>query len=132
MPVPTVQVGCIVTLAVGGGGALTMISIVAGVAHRSVGVKVYVIVPVFAVLIAAGLQVPVKPLIEVVGNAGGVLFWQSGPIWVNAGAPGTGLTTREVAAETHPVAVSLTVTWYVPGARLANVAVGTYAVPLML
>ena len=28
---------------------------------------------------------PVIPLVEVVGSVGGVLFWQSGPIAVNAG-----------------------------------------------
>ena len=54
--------------------AVTLIFIVAGAAHGSGEVKVYVVVPVFAVLIAAGLQVPVKPLIEVAGRAGGALF----------------------------------------------------------
>jgi hypothetical protein len=28
----------------------------------------------------AGLQVPAMPLVETDGRAGGVLFWQSGPI----------------------------------------------------
>ena len=36
-------------------------------------------------LIVAGLHVPVMPLVDVVGNAGAVLFWQIGAIGVNAG-----------------------------------------------
>ena len=42
-------------------------------------------VPVTAVLITAGLQVPVIPLFETFGNAGGAEFWQSGPTCVNVG-----------------------------------------------
>ena len=38
-----------------------------------------------AVLIVPGLHVPVMPLLDVVGNTGAVLFWQSGPIGVNVG-----------------------------------------------
>ena len=33
----------------------------------------------------AGLHVPVIPLLDVVGNAGAVLFWHSGAIDVNDG-----------------------------------------------
>ena len=43
------------------------------------------VLPRVAVLIVAGLHVPVIPLLDVVGNAGAVLFWQSGPICVNVG-----------------------------------------------
>ena len=39
-----------------------------------VGVNVYVLLPATAVLIVAGLHVPVIPLLEVPGNAGAVLF----------------------------------------------------------
>ena len=64
----------------------TVISIVAVDAHcPEPGVKVYVVVPVEAVLIVEGLQVPGTPLVEVAGKAGGVLFWQSGPMGVKAG-----------------------------------------------
>ena len=42
-------------------------------------------VPDTVVLITFGLQVPVMPLVEVFGNAGGTLFWHSGPICVNVG-----------------------------------------------
>ena len=41
--------------------------------------------PVVAVLIVAGLQVPVILLVEVAGNTGGVEFWLSGPICVKVG-----------------------------------------------
>ena len=43
------------------------------------------VLPRVAVLIVAGLHVPVIPLLDVVGNAGAVLFWQSGAICVNVG-----------------------------------------------
>ena len=45
----------------------------------------YVVVPMVAVLMVAGLHVPVMPLVDVAGNAGAVLFWHSGPICVNVG-----------------------------------------------
>jgi hypothetical protein len=35
--------------------------------------------------IVAGLQVPVIPLVEVVGRAGSILFWHNGPMAVNRG-----------------------------------------------
>jgi hypothetical protein len=44
-----------------------------------------VVVPAVAVLIVAGLHVPVMPFVELAANSGAVEFWQSGPIWVNAG-----------------------------------------------
>ena len=56
-------------------GALTVMFIVNKVAHGpGPGVKVYVLVPAAAVLIAAGLHVPVIPFEEVRGSVGGVLF----------------------------------------------------------
>jgi len=65
---------------------LTVMLSVAVVAHCPAdGVKVYVVVPAIAVLMVAGLQVPVIPLLDVVCNTGAVLFWQSGPIAVNVG-----------------------------------------------
>ena len=55
-------------------GSIVMLS-VAVIAHCPTdGVNVYVVVPAVAVLIVAGLHVPVMPLFEVVGNAGAVLF----------------------------------------------------------
>ena len=65
--------------------AVITISIVVTVAQGSVGVNVYVVVPVVAVLIVAGFHVPANPLLEVEGNDGAALFWHSGPICVNVG-----------------------------------------------
>ena len=63
-----------------------VISIVATAAHcPAAAVNVYVVVPMADVLITAGLHVPVMPLLDVVGNAGAVLFWHNGPICVNVG-----------------------------------------------
>jgi hypothetical protein len=45
----------------------------------------YLVVPAVEVLIIPGFQVPCIPFVEVSGNAGAVLFWQSGPIWLNVG-----------------------------------------------
>jgi hypothetical protein len=41
-------------------------------------------VPIVTVLIVSGFQVPVIPLFDVPGRVGADVFWQSGPIWVNA------------------------------------------------
>jgi hypothetical protein len=54
---------------------LIVTAIVVGVPHcPELGVNVYVVVPTVAVLIAAGFQVPVIPLVDVVGNAGAMAF----------------------------------------------------------
>lgn len=42
-------------------------------------------IPVVAVLITAGLQVPLMPLLDVTGNAGAAAFTQSGPMAVKVG-----------------------------------------------
>ena len=52
-------------------------------------------------LIVAGLHVPVIPLFDVVGKAGGVLFWHNGPIAVNVGVICGFTTTVSVAAIAH-------------------------------
>jgi hypothetical protein len=44
-----------------------------------------VFVPITEVFIIAGFHVPVIPLLDVAGNAGAVLFWQSGAMVVNVG-----------------------------------------------
>jgi hypothetical protein len=66
-----------VTLSVGGhvivGKAFTVTVIVAFIEHAAAGVNVYVVDPADAVLIVAGLHVPVIPLFEVVGRASGVV-----------------------------------------------------------
>jgi hypothetical protein len=54
---------------------LTVMVSVAFIAHcPASGVKVYVVVPAVAVLMVAGLHVPVIPLLDVVGRTGAVLF----------------------------------------------------------
>ena len=54
---------------------LMVIFTVAVVAHwPAVGVKMHELVPAFAVLMIAGFQVPVTPLLEVVANAGALEF----------------------------------------------------------
>ena len=56
-------------------------------------------------LIVAGFHVPVIPLIEVRGKAGGVLFRHSGPIAVKVGAVPAIVTIAMVVTEAHwPVA----------------------------
>ena len=78
------------------------ILIVAVVPHCPVaGVKVYVVVPTVAVLIVAGFHVPVMLLLEEVGKTGGVLFWQSGPIWVNVGVTLLVITILIVVTVAH-------------------------------
>jgi hypothetical protein len=64
---------------------LITMSIVTVAAHDTDGVNVYTVVPVVAVFIVAGVQVPVTPLLLVAGSAGAVAFWHSGPTWVNVG-----------------------------------------------
>ena len=54
---------------------LTVILIDVMLAHcPAPGVKVYVVVPTVAVLIVAGLHVPVIPFVEVVGKVGAAAF----------------------------------------------------------
>ena len=61
-------------------------SMVPTAAHcPTVGVNVYVIVPTAAVLIVAGVHVPVIPFVEVKGKTGAALFRHSGPIAVKIG-----------------------------------------------
>ena len=47
--------------------------------------------PTVAVLMIAGLQVPLMPLFELAGSVGAALFRQSGPIALN-----TGVTLEEI------------------------------------
>ena len=65
------------------------------------GVNVYVAVPDVEVVIVAGLHVPVMPFVEVVGSAGGVLFWHNGPSCVKVGATPEETTIFIVAVDPH-------------------------------
>ena len=61
----------------------------------------YVAVPTATVLIVAGDHVPVIPLVDVVDNAGAVLFRQSGPIATKAGVMLPVVVISMVAAAAH-------------------------------
>jgi hypothetical protein len=82
-------------------GSMVMSSVVTIPHCPAPGVKVYVVVPVVAVLIVAGFQVPVIPLLEVVGKTGAALFWQSGPIASNVGATWSPMVILKVAVVPH-------------------------------
>ena len=49
----------------------------------------------------AGLHVPLIPLLDVEGNVGAVLFWQSGPIAVNVGVTCGLMVMLNVAVIAH-------------------------------
>ena len=57
--------------------------------------------PAVDVLIVAGLHVPGMPLFDVVGNAGAVEFWHSGPIAVNVGVICGSMVTVSVWIVAH-------------------------------
>ena len=83
-------------------GIIVISSVVAAVAHcPAAGVKVYVVVPATVVLIVAGLQVPVMPLLDVAGKAGAAAFTQSGPMIVNTGEICASMITFIVAVLAH-------------------------------
>ena len=96
---------------VGVTGAVTVISSVeVAVAHcPTAGVNVYVEVPTEAVLITAGLQVPVMLFVEVKGNEGAVLFWHSGPTAANAGVICVATVISIVAVAAHCPAAGVNV-----------------------
>ena len=93
--------------AVGAGVAFTVIVIVAVFEHcPAVGVNVYVVV---VVLFNAGNQVPVMPLLDVVGKADNVAPEQIGATAVNVGVV-LGLTvTVKVVVVAHCPAVGVNV-----------------------
>jgi len=94
-------------------------------------VNVYVVVPAIAVLIVAGLHVPVTPLLDVVGNAGAAEFWQSGPIAVNVGVS-CGLTVMvSVAVVAQLPAAGVNVYEVVPAVVVLMVA-GLHVPPMPL
>ena len=110
---------------------LMVMSIVAVVAHPDVaGVNVYVVVPVADVLIVEGLQVPVILLFDVVGNAGAVEFWQSGPGGVNVGVTLPLMVISIVAVVAQPGVDGVKVYVVVPIADVLIVA--GFQVPVIL
>ncbi len=67
------------------------------------------VVPTVAVLIVAGLQVPVILLVDVVGSAGAVAFWHNGPICANAGVTLVLMVISIVAVAPHCPALGVKV-----------------------
>ena len=63
--------------------------------------KVYDLVPAVEVLIVAGFQMPVIPLVEVSGRAGAVLFWQTAPMALNTGVIWLLMVTDIVVVTAH-------------------------------
>ncbi len=89
-------------LNVGVTSVVTSTSSVTTAAHCPAdGVNVYVFVPGSEVLIVAGFQVPVMPLVDVAGNAGAVEDWHSGPIAAKVGVPRPLTTIAIVVAVPH-------------------------------
>lgn len=81
--------------------AVTVTVNVVGKAHCPVfGVKVYVVVAVL--LIMAGLQVPVKPFNDVVGNTGAVLPLQMGAMAAKVGRVDAIVKLRQPGGATFP------------------------------
>jgi acetyl-CoA carboxylase carboxyltransferase component len=71
-------------------------------------------VPVAEVLINAGVQVPVMPLLDIAGNTGAVEFKQSGPMAVKTGVICTSMVIFNVAVVAHWPAVGVKVYVVVP------------------
>jgi len=81
---------------------LTTTFMVVTLAHcPAVGVKVYVVVPALAVLIAEGDHVPVMLFVDVVAKVAGVAPTQYGPSAVNAGVVFALTTTFIVVVVAH-------------------------------
>ena len=81
-------------------------------------------------MIVAGLHVPVMLLLEVVGRAGAVLFWQRGPICVNVGVALLVITILIVAVVAHCPVAGVKVYVVVPGVVVLIVA--GFHVPVIL
>jgi hypothetical protein len=62
-----------------------------------------------------GFQVPFIPFVDVVGSAGGTLFWQSNPIWEKVGVTSAVTTTSIVVVVPH---------WPLAGAKVYVVVPG--------
>jgi hypothetical protein len=59
------------------------------------------VVPTVAVLIVEGLHEPAKLLVDVNGNVGAILFWQSGPIGAKVGVTSAVTVTETEAVVAH-------------------------------
>jgi hypothetical protein len=68
------------------------------------GVNVYTTVPRADVVMLAGFQVPAIPSFDVGGSAGGVEFWQSGPMALNVGVTGAATCSTIILDTSKPFA----------------------------
>ena len=66
------------------------------------GVNVYVLVPDAEVLIVEGLQLPLIPLVDVVGNTGAFAPMHSVPMLANVGVTLVVIVTFLVPVDLHP------------------------------
>ena len=110
-------------------GLIVIVS-VAVVAHcPAAGVKVYVVGPAVAVLIVAGLHVPLIPLVEVAGKAGAPEFWHSGPIAAKVGVTALLIVISMEAADPHCPAAGVKV--YVVGPSVEVLITAGLQVPVI-
>ena len=65
--------------------------------------------PIAEVLITAGIQVPLMPLLDVAGNPGADEFTQSGPMTVNTGVICASMLIFNVATVAHSPATGVKV-----------------------
>ena len=92
------------------GASIVMLKVVVVAHWPAVGVNVYTVVPVVAVL-TAGAQVPVigVTLVELVGNTGAVAFWQTFATALNVGVTGESTVILNVVVVAHCPAVGVNV-----------------------
>ena len=82
-----------------------------------------------AVLMVAGLQVPLMPLVEVVGRAGALEFWHNGSTGLKSGSVAGLMTNPSVTGWAHCPALGVKVVEKLPGTAVLMVA--GFQVPLM-
>ena len=80
---------------------MVMLTVVATPHCPASGVNVYVVAPSADVVMVAGLQVPVMPLLEVAGNAGATLFRHNGPMVLNTGVTEISIVISIVVVLAH-------------------------------
>jgi hypothetical protein len=91
-------------------------------------VKVYIVVPAVAVLIA-GFQLPVMFSIDVAGKTGAAEFWHKGPMGANVGVTCVATVTLKVAVVPHCPASGVKVYTVVP--TVAVLIVAGFQVPVI-
>ena len=87
--------------------------------------------PCWAVLIVAGLHVPVMLLPDVVGNAGAMERRHNGPIWINVGVMEALTVTLSVAVVPLCPAEDVKVYVVVPGVAVENTGLQVPMIPFL-